>query len=106
MEHQDSPAYNISPEQWRWETTIRLTAHERKFEALHTGLKADMDMILGKLEALAKRLDPLEAMKAMLLGGLAVLIAIGIPLLWYVLSKVVPVIEQVHKTLPISHWPM
>ena len=88
------PEQDVSPEHWRWETSLRLAGHDKKLEELHACMEKHAEAIISKLEIIQKRIEPLETMKSMIIGGFAVLMAIGIPMLWYIFSKIIPAIEK------------
>jgi hypothetical protein len=72
---------------------MRLEGHDKKIDGLHACIEEHARDIVLRIESINKRLDPLETLRAMVLGGAAVVIAL-IPLLFYLLSRIIPVIEK------------
>ena len=85
----DQQQQQMSPDQWRFETTVRLAVHDEKLDKLHACIEEKVDRLTIAITAIGTRVDPLERLQAMVAGGLAVLVVV-VPLVWYLLSRIKP----------------
>ncbi len=87
------PPHSPGQDEWRGMIAQRVATIERDLDGLQQSMDSHHKAMKGLIEQLIQRLQPLEQLRAMLIGGVIIILALS-PLLWWLLTRAVYVAEK------------